>query len=171
MPAWCTDPRQPARFALALLLTTLPCPAQLAKSPLLVLLGGDTQVWQSSCAQRGWQFLEPWSGLTETSTDQRVKALAAKVEEAAKNPSVDSNRVYLAAQGSSVPALFYVATRMPDLWAAAVAAGGSPRAAIDSNRLYAANTTNLPVLWLFANKEEEPLGKKLQSAGFNLEWR
>ena len=67
--------------------------------------------------------------------------------------------------------LFYVAARTPDLWAAAVAAGGSPRSAIDSNRLFAANTTNLPVLWLFSAKEEEPLGKKLQSAGFNLEWR
>jgi hypothetical protein len=52
-----------------------------------------------------------------------------------------------------------------------VATGGSPRAAIDTNRLFAANTTNLRVLWLFSNKEEEPLGKKLQSAGFNLEWR
>jgi len=52
-----------------------------------------------------------------------------------------------------------------------VAAGGSPRAAIDSNRLFAANTSNLPVLWLFSNKDEQPLGKKLQSAGFNLEWR
>ncbi len=100
-----------------------------------------------------------------------MKALAAKVEEAVKNPSVDPNRVYLAAQGNSVPALFYVTSRMPDLWAAAVAAGGSPRAAIDSNRLFAANTTNLPILWLFADKQEEPLGKKLQSAGLNLEWR
>jgi hypothetical protein len=57
------------------------------------------------------------------------------------------------------------------VWAAAVAAGGSPRAAIDSNRVFAANTTNLPVLWLFAHKEEEPLGQKLKSGGFNLEWR
>jgi hypothetical protein len=105
------------------------------------------------------------------SPDQRVKALSAEVEEAEKRLPVDPNRVYLAAQGGSVSTLFYVAARMPDLWAAAVAAGGSPRAAIDGNRLFAANTTNLPVLWLFANQDEEPLGKKLQSAGFNLEWR
>jgi hypothetical protein len=97
--------------------------------------------------------------------------LAAKVEEAAKSPSVDPNRVYLAAQGGAASMLFCITTRIPDVWAAAVAAGGSPRGAIDSNRLYAANTTNLPVLWLFANKEEEPLGKMLQSAGFHLEWR
>jgi hypothetical protein len=152
-------------------LSALVCQAQPTRSPLLVLLGGDTKTWESACRERGWQFIEPWSGIGEKSTDQRVKALAAKVEEAVKNPSVDPNRVYLAAQGNSVPALFYVTSRVPDLWAAAVAAGGSARAAIDSNRLFAANTTNLPILWLFADKQEEPLGKKLQSAGLNLEWR
>ena len=74
------------------------------------------------------------------------------MEEAEKRLPVDTSRVYLAGQGDAASALFYVVTRIPDLWAAAVAAGGSPRAAIDSNRLFAANTTNLPVLWLFANK-------------------
>ncbi len=64
-----------------------------------------------------------------------------------------------------------MAARVPDLWAAAVAAGGSPRSAIDSNRLYAANTVNLPVLWLFSNREDEALGKRLKTAGYNLESR
>jgi hypothetical protein len=131
-------------------------------------------VWQAACQERGWQLLEPRSTGADSagkSADQRVKALASEVEDAEKRLPVDPNRVYLAAQGGSVSTLFYVAARLPDLWAAAVAAGGSPRAAIDSNRLFAANTTSLPVLWLFSNKDEEPLGKKLQSAGFNLEWR
>ncbi len=170
-PAWCADPARLLLAVLLSLLPALPCRAQTAKSPLLVFLGGDVKLWQEECRHRGWQFLDPWSEIPETSTDQRVKALAAKVEETAKSPSVDPNRVYLAAQGGSVSALFFVAARVPDVWAAAVATGGSPRSAIDSNRLYAANTTNLPVLWLFAEKQEEPLGKKLQSAGFNLEWR
>jgi hypothetical protein len=135
------------------------------------LLGGDAQTWQAACQERGWQFLQPSTDTAGKSPDQRVKAVAAEVEEGEKRLPIDPNRVYLAAQGGSVSTLFYMAARMPDLWAAAVAAGGSPRAAIDSNRLFAANTTNLPVLWLFANKDEEPLGKKLQSAGFNLEWR
>jgi hypothetical protein len=160
------------RAGLTLFVTALLCQAlPSSRSPLLVLLGGDTKTWESACRERGWQVIEPWSEIAEKSTDQRLKALAAKVEEAVKSSSIDPNRVYLAAQGNSVPALFYVASRMPDLWAAAVAAGGSPRAAIDSNRLFAANTTNLPILWLFADKQEEPLGKKLQSAGLNLEWR
>jgi len=145
--------------------------AQAQKSPLLVLLGGDSKVWQAACQERGWQFLEPPGDSAGKSADQRVQALAAAVEEAGRRLPVDPDRVYLAAQGGSVSTLFYVAARIPDLWAAAVAAGGSPRAAIDSNRLFAANTANLPVLWLFADKDEEPLGKKLQSAGFNLEWR
>ena len=164
-----------ARLLLVLaVLLVRPVAAEAPKSPLLVLLGGDSKVWQAACQERGWQLLEPRSTGADSagkSADQRVKALASEVEDAEKRLPVDPNRVYLAAQGGSVSTLFYVAARVPDLWAAAVAAGGSPRAAIDSNRLFAANTTNLPVLWLFSNKDEEPLGKKLQSAGFNLEWR
>ncbi len=144
--------------------------AQAAKSPLLVLLGGDAQIWQAASKERGWQFLEPHADAGQA-LDQRVKALAAEVEQAEKSLSADPDRVYLAAQGPSVSMLFYVASRMPDLWAAAVAIGGSPRAAIDTNRLFAANTANLPVLWLFSDKDEGALGKKLQTAGFNLEWR
>jgi len=159
-----------ARLLLLATILVRPCAPQAAKSALLVLLGGDSKVWEAACQERGWQFLEPHTD-SGKSADQRIKALAAEVEEAEKRLPVDPNRVYLAAQGQSVPTLFYLAARMPDLWAAAVAAGGSPRAAIDSNRLFAANTANLPVLWLFADKGEEPLGKKLQSAGFNLEWR
>ena len=160
-----------ARLPFLILFAAGLCPAQPAKSPLLVLLGGDTQSWQSWCRERGWQFLEPWSEITEKGIDQRVKALAAKVEEGEKRLPVDTSRVYLAGQGDSVSALFYTVTRIPDLWAAAVAVGGSPRAAMDTNRLFAANTTNVPVLWFFANNDEAPLGQKLTSAGFNLEAR
>ena len=166
--------REWSRRSLLLVFAVLlvrPAAAQAPKTALLVLLGGDSKIWQAACQERGWQFLEAGSNSSGKSVDQRIKSLAAEVEEAEKRLPVDPNRVYLAAQGGSVSTLFYVAARMPDLWAAAVAAGGSPRAAIDSNRLFAANTTNLPVLWLFANKDEEPLGKKLQSSGFNLEWR
>lgn len=163
-----------AQRALILVLVAIlavPAAAQSHKSPLLVLLGGDSKVWQAACQERGWQFLEPQGDTAGNSADRRIRAIAAEVEEAEKRLPIDPDRVYLAAQGGSVSTLFYVAVRMPDLWAAAVATGGSPRAAIDTNRLFAANTVNLPVLWLFANKDEEPLGKKLQSAGFNLEWR
>ena len=160
-----------AWLALAALLAQAAAAAQGAKPALLVLLGGEAKIWQAACQERGWRFLEPPSDTAGKDADQRVKALAEAVEDAVKRSDADPDRVYLAAQGGAVATLFYVASRVPDLWAAAVAAGGSPRAAIDSNRIYAANTTNLPVLWLFSKKDEEPLGRKLHEAGFNLEWR
>ena len=159
------------RVAAAALWLVRPIAAQPAKAPLVVLLGGDAKIWQAACQERGWKFLDPWSELAGKSIDERIEALAGKVKEAAERLGGDPNRVYLAAQANATPALFYVASRIPDLWAAAVAVGGSPRAAMDTNRIYAANTTNLPVLWLFANKEDEPLGKMLQGYGFNLDWR
>jgi len=177
-PASCVDPRRRGSFALLALLWLGAGPghAQTAKSPLLVLLSGDEKNWQAWSQQRGWDFVSvahdpAWTDTKERTLDQRVKALAAEVEEIEKRPQVDATRVYLAAQGDSASALFYVASRVPDLWAAAVAAGGSPRAAIDSNRLFAANTGGLPVLWLYANKDDEDLARKLKSAGFNLETR
>ena len=171
MRAWCADMAGGPRLLLWLTILLVRCAAaESPKSPLLVLLGGDTKTWQAACAERGWQFLEP-SGEGGKTTDQRIKAISGEIEDAQKRSAVDPNRVYLAAQGGAVSTLFYVAARMPDLWAAAVALGGSPRAAIDSNRLFAGNTRNLPVLWLFSSKDEEPLGKKLQTAGYNLEWR
>ena len=42
---------------------------------------------------------------------------------------------------------------------------------MDSNRLFAANTTLVPVLWIFPNAEDEALAKRLKASGFNLEWK
>lgn len=126
MPGWCIDVVRHMRKLLALALLFLPAAApQSPKSPLLVLLGGEAKMWQAVCQERGWQFLQPENDPAR-STDQRVKAIAAAVEDAEKRLPVDTDRVYLAAQGGSVSMLFYVAARTPDLWAAAVAAGGSP---------------------------------------------
>ena len=84
---------------------------------------------------------------------------------------MDPNRVYLAGQGEGAAAVFYVASRRPDLWAAAVAVGGSARPAIDSNRLFGANTTNLPVLWLSAGQDNQAAAARMQNAGYNLEFK
>lgn len=157
-------------WALLLLLLALPALAQMGKPPLLVLLGGDTAAWQSWCREHGWQFIEPWSQIAEENPDVRVKALGAKVEESIKRLGVDDARVYLAGQGDTASTVFYVASRIPSWWAAAVAVGGTPRPAMDTNRLFAANTTNVPVLWVTA-KEGEDLARKLSGSGFNLEWR
>lgn len=139
---------------------------QTPKAPLLVLLDGDPKPWQAWCKAAGWELaFDP--GSAEKNLDQRI----LKVEALVKQSNVDPGRIYLVGQGDGASAVFYLASRMPDLWAAAVALGGSPRPAIDSNRLFAANTTLIPVLWLFPDKDGDPLAQGLKSAGFNLEWK
>ena len=67
-------------------------------------------------------------------------------------------------------AVFYTISRMPDLWAAGAALGGSPKAALDTNRIFAANFSNVPVLWI-SGDEAKPMAEKLMAAKLNLEWR
>jgi hypothetical protein len=59
---------------------------------------------------------------------------------------------------------------MPDLWAAGAALGGSPKPAIDSNRIFTANFTNVPVLWI-SGDDGKPMAEKLTAAKLNVEWR
>ncbi len=136
-----------------------------------MLLGGDAKPWQGWCAQRGWELLTPWAGSSERNIDLRIQALEKQLAELEQRAGVDASRVYLVGQGEGATAVFYVAARAPDLWTAAVALGGTPRPAIDTNHLYAVNTANVPVLWLFAEARLEPLAKLLRDAGYNLESR
>jgi hypothetical protein len=138
---------------------------------LLVLLEGDTETWRSAAASAGWHFLGPWTEIAEKNVDLRIKALEKRVAEAVERQKADENRVYLAGQGNGAAAVFYVATRLPDVWAAAVAVGGRGRPAIDTARLYAANTTNLPVLWAAQGGDSQADAAHMKSAGYNLEFR
>jgi hypothetical protein len=56
------------------------------------------------------------------------------------------------------------------LWAAGAALGGSPKPAIDTNRMFAVNFTNVPVMWI-SGDEGKPLADKLTAAKVRLEWR
>jgi hypothetical protein len=78
--------------------------------------------------------------------------------------------VYLAGRGSAAAVVFYAISRVPDLWAAGIALGGSPKPAVDTNRLFTANFTNAPVLWI-GDSGDQALAGKLKSAGLNLELR
>ena len=100
-----------------------------------------------------------------------MQALAAAVETAVKSGAVDAARVYLAGRGDSASAVFYAISRIPDRWAAGVALGGDPQAAIDSERIFTANFSNTPVLWISSGPNDEAVAKKLRSEGLNLEWR
>jgi hypothetical protein len=107
----------------------------------------------------------------DANIDKRVQALALKVEEAVKAGDVDRSRVYVAGRGSSAALVFYAIARIPDRWTAGVALGGSPKGAIDTNRVFAINFTNTPVLWASAGANDQELASRLKLDGVNLEWR
>ena len=142
-----------------------------AKSPAIVLVdGADAAQWQTWTKDLGWLVITPAADAANANIDVRVQALASTVEAAIRNSGVDPARVYLAGRGNAAAAVFYAISRIPDLWAAGIALGGSPKPAVDTNRLFAANFTNVPVLWI-GEPSDQALAEKLKSAGLNLELR
>ncbi len=147
------------------------------KTPAIALLdAADRAQWQTWSKPLGWQVIaaetptEPPAG-PPVGIDARVQALGAAVEAAIKNGAVDPARIYLAGRADAASAVFYAISRIPDLWAAGVALGGDPQAAIDSERVFTANFSNTPVLWISNGPNDEAAAKKLRSDGLNLEWR
>jgi hypothetical protein len=146
-----------------------PAAAQ-SKTPAIALLDADDAVqWRVWVREPGWQVIAP-PGAGAPDVDSRVRALAAAVETAIQSGSVDPARVYVAGRGDAVASVFYAISRMPDLWAAGVALGGSPKAALDSNRIFAANSTLVPLLWV-AGDDSRPMVERLTAARLNLEWQ
>jgi len=140
-----------------------------AKSPAIVLVdGADAEQWRTWTKDLGWQVIAP--AAANPNPDLWVQALASAVEAAIGNSGVDPARVYLVGRGSGAAAVFYAISHVPDLWAAGIALGGSPKQAVDTNRLFSANFTNVPVLWI-GESGDQALAEKLKSAGINLEWR
>jgi hypothetical protein len=144
--------------------------ASSGKSAIVLVDPADLPQWQTwTAAMPGWQVIAP-AIPSNSNIDQRVQALETAALEAVKNGSVDRSRIYLAGRGEAA-AVFYTVSRLPDLWAAAVAVGGTPQAAIDAGRLYASNFSNVPVLWIGSDSGDQALAAKLTEAGLNLEWR
>jgi hypothetical protein len=142
------------------------------KSPAIAVLGGaeaDAVEWRNWTHELGWLVLMP-AGPANPNIDLRVQELAKAVEAAVKSGEADPARIYLAGRGESAAAVFYAISRIPDMWAAGLALGGSPKAAVDTNRIFAANFTNVPVLWV-SDPAGEALAQKLKTAGLNLEWQ
>jgi hypothetical protein len=130
--------------------------------------GADAEQWRTWTKDLGWQVIAP--AAANPNPDLWVQALASAVEAAIGNSGVDPARVYLVGRGSGAAAVFYAISHVPDLWAAGIALGGSPKQAVDTNRLFSANFTNVPVLWI-GESGDQALAEKLKSAGINLEWR
>ena len=142
-----------------------------AKAPVIALLdSADLPQWQSWTKDTGLQVItaavEP-----NTAIDTRLQALEKAVQTAIQNGSADSSRVYLAGRGEAAATVFYTISRMPDLWAAGIAIGGSPQAAIDSGRFYTANFSNVPVLWVGAAPDDRTMADRLRELGLALEFR
>ena len=143
--------------------------------PVLVLLPASREGvqetfdrWRPAAAQAGWS-LAVWRG-TVACSDATVLAIEQALGQLLTESKADQQRVYLVGEGAGASAVFYIASRRPDLWAAAAALGGNPRVAIETNRLFAANTALTPVLWL--PRENDPLAasmaRRLREAGYHL---
>ena len=145
-------------------------PVSSAKPAIALVDASDLSQWQTWCKEIGWQTLAP-PVAADAAIDTRVEALASLIRNGIKNGSVDPARVYLAGRGAATAAVFFTVARVPDLWAAAVAVGGSPQPAIDSDRFFAANFAGVPVLWISPSADDQPVAKKLENAGVPLEWR
>jgi hypothetical protein len=129
----------------------------------------DAPQWQSWVKDHGWQVLT--APASNTAIDPRVQAVAAAVQDAIQKGTVDPAHIYLAGRGEATAAVFYAISRVPDLWAAAIAVNGSPQPAVDSDRLFTANFTLVPVLWVSAGADDQALAGKLKGQGLNIEWR
>jgi hypothetical protein len=145
-------------------------PAAQTKTPAVALLDpSDTLQWQNWTREAGWQVIAA-AGVPAPDIDSRLRALAAAVESAIQSGSADPARVYIAGRGDASAAVFYAISRVPDLWAAGAALGGSPKAALDSNRIFTANFSLVPVLWI-SGDDSKPMVEKLTAAKLNLEWQ
>lgn len=146
-------------------------PAQPGKAPAIALVdAADAPQWESLTADLGWHLVFAPAD-PDANIDKRVQALALKVEEAVKSGAIDPTRVYIAGRGESSAMVFYAISRVPDHWVAGVALGGSPKGAIDTDRVFAANFTNTPVLWASAGANDSDFASRLKDAGVNIEWR
>src|SRR5450432_2496464 len=140
------------------------------KAPALALLdAADAAEWRKWTGELGWQVVT-WPAPGDSNIDVRVLNLAKAVEAAIKSGDVDPARVYLAGRGDAAAAVWYAISRVPDLWAAGAALGGSPKSAMDTGRIFATNFSNVPVLWV-SDAPGEALVQKLKAAGLNVEWR
>lgn len=160
------------RLVAALLLFVCAAAAQPSpkKAPAVALLdAADATDWRKWTSEVGWQVVAP-AAAADSNIDARVLDLAKAVEAAIQSGEVDAERVYLVGRGEAAAAVCYAISRTPDLWAAGAALGGSPKPAIDTGRIFTANFTNVPLLWVSEPPGEE-VAKKLKAAGLNLEWR
>lgn len=142
-------------------------PAEVAR-PLLVVLAASGDPLPAEVQKRDWNILVPQVPLVG---DWGVKVLEAMVAEASKTPTVLIDHTYLAASTDFAWMAFYAASRAPWVFTATLAAGGTPKPAIDTNRLFGGNTQATPVLWVIPAKSGRVLNmyrQRLEVSGFQV---
>ncbi len=159
--------RRLLQLALPLLMAVAAAAAEPA--PLLVFLGSGPEPFAQAAAARGWEFAAIPEALPG---DAAVRQIQAAVAQAAQRRPVDATRTYLAGRGVTTAAVFYAVSRRPDLWAAAIAAGGNAEPAIETNRLFGAGAQLVPILWAVSDEERaqaEAARARMASHGFDIE--
>jgi hypothetical protein len=126
----------------------------------------ECDVWRKETSPRGWRLaMLPVPPINEVS----VKALEALLEDLRGRAPFDPRKVYLAGRGDFAAGVFFAISRAPHLWAAGVAVGGDAKAAVNTDRLFAANAQLVPILWMVHSSQRaavEPARRKLQAANF-----
>jgi pimeloyl-ACP methyl ester carboxylesterase len=154
-----------------LLLLVAAAAAAAEPAPLLVFLGSGAEPFAAVASARGWEFAAVPEALPG---DPAVRQIEAAVAQAGKRRPIDPARTYLMGRGITTAAVFYTVSRRPDLWAAAVAAGGSVEPAIETNRLFGASARLVPILWAVSPEEQEQsaaVRARLTAKGFDLQLR
>lgn len=138
--------------------------------PLLVVLPGPAipaaqlkslfAQYDALAAPRNWRTVMP---AVYTLSDGGVLAIERVIADARKRTQAVEWGAFLIGAGQATSEVFYAASRAPDLFSAAVAAGGVPQAAMQSGRLYAANLKHVPLLWVDPPKLADRLRQKLQA--------
>jgi hypothetical protein len=144
--------------------------AQPPKPAIALVDPADAPQWRKWTQELGWQLIVP-TVPNGANADVRVEAVAGAVQAAIKDGGADPAHIYLAGRAEAAAAVFYAISRVPDLWAAGLALGGSPKPALDTGRIFSANFTGTPVLWISDGAGDSELTAQLKSAGLNLEWR
>ncbi len=125
--------------------------------------------WTEVAAVRGWHVVMP---VTAAAGDAGAKMLDAIVSDVRAKNKLTNAPFYLIGAGPLAPMVMYVICRAPHIFSAGLAIGGSARPAVDTDRLFAANTTLTPIGWALTPEERAenaPVYQRMVTRGFRLE--
>ena len=128
--------------------------------------GGTVAGWSD---QVGWKVIAPGPYPPNVTIDARVQAVALAVQQA-KDGAVDAAHIYVAGRGGAAAAVFNTISRCP-IFGPPASPWDAPLAAVTTDRLFAANFADAPVLWVGGGEGDAALADKLKAAGINMEWR